>query len=322
MAHGQTKDFGLIQGRVARVTRLDGCGRPLYGDGNSVVSEGFIQVQYTANTTDTDAVTVTNAGGKTILNQPGFSTPAGYALQMDFGKVDPEFVSIMTGQEVFLDIDGNAVGFGVDTKVDVSTKGFALEVWAGAPGGDACEDESAEGSYGYILVPFVTGGVLGDFTVQNDAVTFTVQNANTKDGNGWGKGPYDVVMNAGGGPGARVPGPLLESLPSTQHLVVLLVTVAPPEPLAGARPLLRRSDTPLTSITGTTTAGSLEVDFSGTPDPTDGVGIWWDFGDGTWDYVVEGGGDTTHTYDEAGTYKVRATTNGVWVETSVTVPGA
>lgn len=316
MAHGKTKDFGLIQGRVARVTRLDGCGRPLFGDGNSVVSEGFIQVQYTANTTDTDAITVTNAGGKSILKQPGFSSPNGYALQMDFGKVDPEFVSIMTGQEVFLDLDGNAVGFGVDTKVDITKSGFALEVWAGAPGGDACEDDSAQGSYGYILVPFVSGGVLGDFTVQNDAVTFTVQNANTKDGNGWGKGPYDVVMNTGPN-STRVPGPLLESLPSSQALVVMLVTVEPPEPLAGARPLLRRTDTALTSINAVVTARSAAL--SATPDPAAGVGIWWDFGDGTWDYVVENGGDTTHVYDAAGTYTVRATTNGKWVEKDVVI---
>ncbi len=317
MAHGKTKDFGLIQGRVARVTRLDGCGRPLFGDGNSVVSEGFIQVQYTAVTTDTDPIVVPNAGGKTILKQPGYSSPDGYTLQMDFGKVDPEFVSIMTGQEVFLDIDGNVVGFGVDTKVDVTKSGFALEVWAGAPGGDVCEDESAEGSYGYILVPFVTGGVLGDFTVQNDALTFTVQNASTKDGNGWGKGPYDVVMNAGSTAGSRVPGPLLESLPSTQALVVLLVTVAPPEPLAGARPLLRRTDTALTSITAVPTGKSAAL--SATPDPAAGVGIWWDFGDGTWDYVTEDGGDTAHVYAESGTYVVRASPNGKWVEKSTTV---
>lgn len=315
MAHGQTKDFGLIQGRVARVTRLDGCGRPLYGDGGHVVTEGFIQVQYTAVTNDVDAISITNASGKTLAKKPAESNPAGYTLQMDFGRVDPECVSIMTGQEVFLDVDGNAVGFGVDTKINVSDVGFALEVWAGSPSGDACEDDSDEGSYGYILVPFASGGVLGDFTIQNDAITFTVQGSATKDGNGWGKGPYDVMTNLVSG--QRVPGPLLRSIPSTQALVIQMVTVAPPEPLAGSRPLLRRTDVALTSITSTVTGKSAAL--AGTPDPLAGVGIWWDFGDGTWDYVVENGGDTVHVYLAAGTYTVRATTNGKWVSKAVVI---
>lgn len=57
----------------------------------------------------------------------------------------------------------------------------------GVPG-VACEASS--GGSGYLLLPCLQGGVIGDFTIENAAVTFTITGASTKDGNGWGAGPY------------------------------------------------------------------------------------------------------------------------------------
>ncbi|HEX5018629.1 MAG TPA: hypothetical protein VFX15_13715, partial [Actinomycetes bacterium] len=74
--------------------------------------------------------------------------------------------------------------------------------------------------------------------------------------------------------------------------------------------------TAITSITATPTG--LDVDFTVTPAASDPV--WYDFGDGTWDYVAAPGA-ASHTYAAAGTYTVKATTNGTWVSTSVTVTG-
>ena len=48
--------------------------------------------------------------------------------------------------------------------------------------------------------------------------------------------------------------------------------------------------------------------------------VWYDFGDGTWDYVAAPG-DASHTYASPGTYTVKASQNGVWVSTTVTVAG-
>lgn len=314
MAHGVTKDLGLVSGVVMRVTRLDGCGRPQFGDGGSVTSDGMVSVAVTANTTDVDEVSVQNAAGVTKLYKGGRSNPSGFGLEITFVRVDPELLAILTGQDTVLDADGNVVGFTVDTSVDVSKSGFALEVWAGAPSNDACSDEEADGQFGYTLFPFVTGGTLGDFTIENDAVSFSVTGANTKDGNAWGKGPYNVQLN--GNAGSKAAGPLLSAVTSTTALAQILVEVAPPAPVVGARPLLRTSDVAVTSITATVTG--KDAALSVTPDPADGVGVWWDFGDGTWDYVTEDGGDTTHTY-ETGTYTVQASTNGTWKSTTVTV---
>ncbi len=314
MAHGVTKDLGLVQGVVMRVTRLDGCGRPQFGDGGSVTSEGFVSVGVTANTTDVDEISVQNAKGKTVLYQGGRSNPSGFGLEITFARVDPELIAILTGQETVLDADGNVVGFTVDTAVDVSASGFALEVWSGAPSSDACADDEADGQFGYSLFPFVTGGTLGDFSIENDAVSFSVSGANTKDGNAWGKGPYNVVLN--GTSGSKTAGPLISALTATTALAQILVEVSPPAAVVGARPLLRTTDPAVTTITATVTSKTAAL--SVTPTVTNGVGVWWDFGDGTWDYVTTGGGATSHTY-ASGTYTVQASTNGTWVSKTVTV---
>lgn len=310
MAHAITKDLGLIQGRVMRVTRLDGCGRPQYGDGNSVTSEGFVSVAISANTNDVDAISVPNANGKTVLYQSGRSNPSGFGLAFTFARVDPDLINILTGQDIVHNSDGTSIGFSVDTAIDVSAAGFALEIWSGAPTGAGC-DPNSTGQYGYTLIPFAAGGTLGDFTIENDAVSFSIANATSRDGNTWTKGPYNVMLN--GVTGSKVPGPLVEPITTTTALSMILVEVAPPTPLVGARPLLRLTDTAVTSITATVSGKVASLSVS----PTATVGVWWDFGDGTWDYVAAGG-STTHTY-VTGTFNVQASTNGTWVSKSITV---
>ena len=56
--------------------------------------------------------------------------------------------------------------------------------------------------------------MLGDFTIENGAVTFTVSNAATKTGSGWDEGPYDVIDGYADG------APLLTALDTSDHLHV------------------------------------------------------------------------------------------------------
>lgn len=309
-----TKCLSLVKGRKIRVTRLDNCGRPVYGDDSQVVSKGFISVGYTANTTETDEINVTNAAGERCVYEASVTSLTGYGVEIQFCNVDPELLSLVTGQPVVLGPDGNSViGFDVDTKIELSNSNFALELWAGAPTGDACSTEGAEGSFGYLLLPYLSGGILGDFTVENAAVTFTVTGANTKEGNAWGVGPYSDIMLDGASP-TPAPGPMPSPVSTSTALRTLIVDLAPPDDACGARPLMDPSATPLSSISDSPTG--LAVDFTTTP-ASDGP-VWWDFGDGTWDYVAAPG-DASHTYAAAGTYVVSATSNGVWVTDTITV---
>lgn len=306
-----SKKIQLIKGRRLRVTRVDSCGRVVYGDGSVVTSKGFISVALSANTSDSDEINLQNANGESIVFEASVTSLTGYGVEISMGEVDPELAEIVAASvEKVLDKDGNAAGIDIDLSADPTGEGFALEVWAGAPVGDACDDEAAEGSYGYILLPFLMGGILGDFTIENDAVTFTLTGAQTKSGNGWGKGPYDVQLQAD-----STPGPLLKAVKPTLGVRLVLVDVAPPEALNGARPLLNRSATKLTGVTSSVAAKVATLTFAPAGAVTSGVEV--DFGDGTWDFVTTA--TTTHTYEDAGTYTVQASTNGDFVSTNVVI---
>jgi hypothetical protein len=256
------KCISLVKGRRIRLTRVNDCGVPVYGEGNTVTSKGFISVAFTANTTDSDEISVQNAAGEVCVFEPS-----------EMG-------------------------------------GFALELWAGSPGADVCSDPNAQGSFGYLLFPFIKGGIVGDFTIENGAATFTVSGSTTRDGNGWGVGPYDVLLD--GATAAPLPTPL----DGSDHMLMVVTTVAPPEAECGTRPLLDPALPALTSVTGVVTGHSADFDVA----PIATGHVWYDFGDGEWDYVAAPG-DASHTYDAAGTYTVKASQNGEWVETTVTIVG-
>lgn len=308
-----TKARGAVRGRRLRVTRLDGCGRVVYGDASQAVSKGFVSVGWTANTIQTDEVNQPNASGDRCIYEAPETKLTGFTLNMVFCEVDPELFSLVTGQRVYLDENGDAIGFAVNTDVDLSGQGFALEVWAGAPAGDACLDPNAQGEFGYFLAPYLKGGILSDYTIENGAVNFTITGAVTRDANQWGSGPYNVMMNAG------VPSPLLEPLQANDHKLLIWVTVAPPEPFYGTRPVLDLDATAITGVTAAVGGGPSEAAFTFTG-ATAGTPVWVDFGDGEWDYVADGTTGATHTYATNGTYTVKASSNGTWVTTDVTIP--
>lgn len=308
-----SKGRGAVKGRRLRVTRLDGCGRIVYGEDSQAVSKGFVSVAWTANTIDTDEVNQPNASGERCIYEAAETELTGYTMTAVFCEVDPELFSLVTGQRVYLDENGDAIGFAVNTDVKLTGQGFALEVWAGAPATDACDDPNAQGEYGYFLAPYLRGGILSDYTIENGAINFTITGAVTRNGNRWGIGPYNVMMNAG------VPSPLITPLEPNDHKLLIWVTVAPPEPFYGLRPVLDPDSTAITGITAVAGGSPTEADISFTG-ATSGAPVYVDFGDGGWDYVADGTQGASHVYTANGTYTVRASTNGTWVTTQVTIP--
>lgn len=214
--------FPLVRGRTMRVTKTDGCCGPEYGNDNSIVTDGFVSVGLTARVTDAEEITVINASGKTCVRDTGSATFDGYGVEITFCEVQPCLFSMITGQPVVTNQTGEIVGFKMNSKITLDSSGFALEVWMGVPG-VACEGGS--GAYGYLLLPCLQGGVIGDFSIENAAVTFTITGAATKDGNAWGTGPY---------PGWELP----SALDDDDHLYVIFTTDAPPEPTDGCVSLL------------------------------------------------------------------------------------
>lgn len=222
-----TSCFSLIRGRVMRVTRLDGCGARVLGPDSTVVSDGFITVSLAPQTDEGTTISVTNAAGRVcILDTP---TPVflNYTIEIAFCGVDPDLLALVANMPLVENGDGDSVGFRVNSGTDLSSTGFALEVWSNVPV-TACE-EGASATYGYMLVPFVKGGILGDISIGNDAVNFTLTGAASKDGSAWGVGPYDVVTDED-----DLPSPLLLAIDDQDHLHVQLTTVEPPTAACGA----------------------------------------------------------------------------------------
>jgi hypothetical protein len=236
--------FPLIRGRKLRVTRLDGCGNPAIGNDASAVTGGFVSVAATAQITQAEAIEVTNANGKVCARDPGSPEFNGYQLEITFCDVQPCIFEMITGQPPVKDVNGEVVGFKMNSSIDQSAQAFALEIWAGVPG-VAC-GPSATGdaeSSGYILFPYISSGTIGDFTVENAATNFVITGASTKDGNNWGAGPYEPVPGADGNP-ARLP----ELLDSDDHLYVSYTTVPSPDETNGCVPLTALTPIAITGV--------------------------------------------------------------------------
>lgn len=222
------KSFPLLRGRTMRATKLNGCGVPVVGPESVATTDGYVSVALTAEVNDAEEIVVTNANGQTCVRDPGCAEFKGYNVEITFCNVDPCLFSMLTGQDTVNAANGDAIGFRMNSKKKACDSAFALEVWSGVPG-VACQGQTAEsGSFGYVVLPFVRAGVIGDFTIENAAVTFTMTGAVTLDGNSWLEGPYDVYSD-----GVLPDGPLPEPLDKDDHLAVLYTTVAPPEPTEG-----------------------------------------------------------------------------------------
>jgi hypothetical protein len=268
-----------------RATVLDASGAPVYGEDSVVTTKGYITVAYTTVSEEGETITVTNAAGEACVAESATPSQTGFTVEATFCEVDYRLFEILTGQRVLLDDNDFAIGIAESTDVDLSTVNFALELWLGS---------KIAGEYGYVLTPFLRGGIIGDVTIENAAITFTVTGMVTRGGSGWGTGPY-AVQTVGG-----VPAVLKDAVTAAEHRRWLSVDVAPPAVFEGSTPLLDPTDAAVTNLT--TTPTGLSVLIAPVPSGTDP--IFYEFGDGEWDYAETG--TYTHVYAAAGTYTITA----------------
>lgn len=222
-----TKCFAQVRGSVIRVTRLDACGNPDPGASAVAVSKRVSTVTVNEVTDSGTNIRERNFADELCVVDDAFDQVLGYTVETALCGVDPDLISIFTGQPVVLNASGDVVGFDSLTGIDLDSFGFAIEIWSRLAG-SAC-DPSGHRQWGYTVFPFLKGGRLGGFSFQNGAVQFTISSAQTRDGNGWGVGPYDVDRNAGG-----IPSPLHTALPANAHYRNIVVSLDPPAASCGA----------------------------------------------------------------------------------------
>lgn len=222
-----TKCYAQVRGRVIRVTRLDACGNPDPGASAVVVSKRISSVSIDEVTEEGTNIRERNFGDELCVVDDSFTSILGYTADIALCGVDPDLVSLLTGQPVVKNAAGDVVGFDATTDVDLDGFGFALEVWSKIAG-SAC-DVSGNRQWGYTVFPFLKGGRLGGFSFENGQVQFTITGAQTRDGNGWGAGPYDVDRDI-----ANAPSPLTTALGENTHYRNVLVSLDPPAASCGA----------------------------------------------------------------------------------------
>jgi len=222
-----TKCYAQVRGSVIRVTRLDSCGNPDPGASAVVVSKRVSTVTIDEVTDDGTNVRERNFADELCIVDDAFTTIIGYTADIALCGVDPDLVSLLTGQPVVTNAAGDIVGFDATTNVDLDSFGFAIEVWSRIAGA-AC-DASGFRPWGYTVLPFLKGGRVGGFSFENGAVQFTISGAQTRDGNGWGVGPFDVDRDE-----LDAPAPLNTALGTNTHYRNILVTLDPPEASCGA----------------------------------------------------------------------------------------
>lgn len=226
-----TRCFTPLLGKRLRAVSLDECGNtPASGTIDSVVTtDGFISVSLSAEVEDGSEIITRKADGSLCVNEMTASSFKRFTVESEFCGVDPGLLAVTTNAEIYENYESVAAGIVVPE--GTINKKFSLELWTGLSG-EACSPGVEEAS-GYMLLPFVQAGVLGDMTLDGEnAVTFSMTGAYTKGGNAWGVGPFNIMADGGAA------APLPTALDPLDHLLLVATDIAPPPSVCGLTPFI------------------------------------------------------------------------------------
>jgi hypothetical protein len=193
------------------------------------VHNRFISVAMSDDVTTPENIAPVDAKGEQIYSEQSLPQLNFISSVITIAKADPDLYEMMTGAPLVMNAAGDAVG-NQDQTDTYGTANFGLEVWTKVGRTGACPPGGAE--YGYILLPWLAKASVGDMTIENGAVNFTITGL-TQNGNGWGTGPYDVMNDEGG-----TPGPLVTTVAATAHRYRAITQVAPPTDECGCQELV------------------------------------------------------------------------------------
>lgn len=295
----------FIGAQVLRVTRLDQCGRPVYGDCSQVVSSGFVSVEISPEVQEGEDYTQRNAAGDLCVSERGQDVLQWFTVSIEFCQVDPALFNLMNPSwQVVEDAFGEPVGFRIGTQMS-DRLGFALELWPKTSSqGNLCPEDAPDDAQpsGYFLLPYVIGTAPESWTLEDGVATFTL-NGRTKGGSQWGRGPYQIRHDAQGNPDFLAD-PINDGADDNNptHFHAEIVTLAPPTSACGCQPL--------EAIAPSAEGGQVTIDpeqanlacFTVAGSAARQVTIDW--GDDTDPVTSRVGREECHTYTATGTYTV------------------
>ncbi|SCG15527.1 PKD domain-containing protein [Micromonospora echinofusca] len=222
-----------VKGKMLRATKLGVCGDPILGVGNwpvHVTSKGFVTVEYAPEIDEGEEIDQKDANGDNLVYEPARRRIKMYNVTVTAGRVDPELFTLFTGMPVVLDENGNATGMRFTSKLNLDSA-VALELWSGTSQKKCVAGAVQRPRFGYFLLPQLIDGMIGDFTIENAAASFTLT-GKAIENPAWGVGPYDVYLRSTGVE------PLLDPMGDFDLLHMDWTMLPPPAPTCGltARP--------------------------------------------------------------------------------------
>lgn len=294
----------VVRAPALRVTRLGPCGEILDSACSQATSESFVDITLTKVWQERQDALQLNANGDICVDKPKAPILRWYEAVITFCNVDPELFNIVSAEPLVLNDALVPVAVGWDTiPTSAASSSFALEFWVGTED-EGCDDDDIV--YGYGVLPRLAQGTIGDITINNGNINFTV-NAITRGANQWGQGPYNVLINETGA-NAGFPGPLLTpGIPAAAHKRFIWTKLPPPDGVCGCQDL-----TPVVAVSPLAGAAPLAVTMTF---PLDDAGapilpavINWD--DASPLELVTSGTSVGHNYALAGTYTPTFTPTG------------
>ena len=184
----------------------------------------------TAELEDPDEFLVKLANGRLCINETGCATLKRFNLEIEICNADPDLFEIISGVNTVVDYNGDVVGFEINQELGGCTSRFALEFWTRVVGDDCVDPETGSQQYLYWLLPCVSNGRIGDITIENGPLTWTLS-GEALPSSEWARGPHNVVpINAD-----NTPGKLLSPIAADTALHVQYTTIAPPTEECGCQ---------------------------------------------------------------------------------------
>lgn len=192
-----TKILKSLKGRAIRLTRLDNCGVPVVGACSSIVTHGFITVEFAPEVETGEEFTQKNAWGEFCISEKEADRNKWVNVTVSMCEVNPDVLDLVGGGNPLTDgTDTIGASFGQDNNTDA----FAIEVWTKQAGG-GCEGGNPE--WGYFVAPYVINGRLdGSVTIENGTLSVDLAGEGIAAGDDWGVGPYgdNPLLDVGGFP--------------------------------------------------------------------------------------------------------------------------
>jgi hypothetical protein len=295
----------VVRAPAVRVTRLGPCGELPTSASNGcdfAVSHSFTEITLNKVLQERQDAFQLNANGESCADVPTPPFLRWFEVSVTFCNVDPELFNIVSAEPLILNDEASPKAVGWYTRPNSpAAANFALEFWVGT------DDEGCSGTntvYGYGWLPRIRQGMIGNISITNGVVTFTVTGI-TRGGNQWGEGPYNVLINETG-PNAGFPANLLTAMATGDHKGFMWTELGPPPAACGCQDL-----TPTLVVLPLT--GGVGVVRTATFPLVDGAAVLpavINWGDASPLQTVTSGLNATHTYAAPGSYTVTYTPTG------------